>query len=239
MLTNNGKGFKSRTCDELRMNSARSNIRIARRIIKVGRNKPIEHMPGCSSCILYARGREFDVDRFLERSSLQPDQVSRRDDPGLLGKRRLFSGLSFFLGNADRRVSWHVARALKFMREKSPELRRLRRASGVAQLRLEFCSYRRTEGIQSDLLPSELLTTAGSLGIDIEWSVYPTKTEYEKILGEKIPRRAPAWARRFLKQSGKGTKTSANHAAQRTGASGFAQRQIRCHPRRRVADLCR
>jgi hypothetical protein len=154
------------------------------------------------------------VDRYLEQSSLQPDHVWRRDDPGLSGKRRPFSGLSFYLGDADRRVSWHVARALKFMREKTPELRRLRRAAGVAELRLEFCSYRRTEGIQSDILPSELLASAGSLGIDIEWSVYPTKTEYEKILGEKIPRRAPAWARNYLKRTSNGTKPPANRVGE-------------------------
>ena len=163
------------------------------------------------------------MDRFLERSSLQPDHVWRRDDKGRAGTRRPVSGLSIYLGDADRRVSWHVKRALKFMREKTPELRRLRRDPGVAQLRLEFCSYRRTEGIQSDILPSELLASAGSLGIDIEWSVYPTKREYEKILGEKIPRRPPAWARRYLKQIRNSTKAPANKTVQRTGASRSAQ----------------
>ena len=184
-------------------------------------------MPGCSSCVLYARGRSFDVERFLRRYPLEPDQVWRRTDPPILKKRkRRFSGFSISIGDVDRKASWHTARAVRFLCEWSSALRALRRTSGVSDLRLEFCSYRRTEGIQSDILPAGLLSLAGSLGIDIEWSVYPTKSEYELILGEKIPSRPPAWAKRVLKRL-RGRKAPANKTVQRTGASRSARKTKR------------
>jgi hypothetical protein len=157
-------------------------------------------MPGCSSCVLYARGRNFDVERFLRRYPLEPDHVWRRPGPPILKERkRRCSGFSIYIGEVDRKASWYTARAVRFLSEWSSALRALRRTSGVRDLRLEFCSYRRTEGIQSDILPAGLLSLAGSLGIDIEWSIYPTKSEYEWILGEKIPSRPTAWAKRVLK----------------------------------------
>jgi len=158
-------------------------------------------MPGCSSCVMYARGRNFEVDRFLQRYPLNPDHVWRRNDqPILKNRKRRSSGFSIYIGDTDRKVSWHAARAVTFLRRWSSALRALRRAPGLSDLRLEFCSYRRTDGIQSDILPPVLLSLAGSLGIDIEWSIYPTKSEYEAILGERIPSRAPPWAKRVLKK---------------------------------------
>lgn len=184
-------------------------------------------MPGCSSCVLYARGRNFDVDQFLQRYPLEPDHVWRRADPPILRKRkRRISGFSIYIGDVDRKASWHADRAVSFLCEWRSALRALRRTSGVNELRLEFCSYRRTEGIQSDLLPSGLLSLAGSMGIDIEWSVYPTKSEYESILGEKIPSRPPPWARRVLKRY-RARKTPATKTLQRTGANGSAQKANR------------
>src|SRR5687767_3947270 len=56
-------------------------------------------MPGCSSCVLYVRGRNFDVERFLRRYSLEPDHVWRRTDPPILKKRTIrFSGFSIYIG---------------------------------------------------------------------------------------------------------------------------------------------
>lgn len=175
-------------------------------------------MPGCSSCVLYARGRNFDVDRFLRRYPLDSDHVWRRADPSMFTKRRrLSSGFSFYIGRVDRAVSWHATRAVAFLTDWSPALRALRCTSGVTEVRLEFSSYRRTDGIQSDILPSNLLNLAGSLGIDIEWSVYPTKSEFEAILGEEIPRRPPRWARRVLTRL-RAHNAPANKTVQRTGA---------------------
>lgn len=187
-------------------------------------------MPGCSSCVLYARGERLEVDRFLRRYRLSPDHVWRRADQPILKKsKRRASGFSIYIGDANRKTSWHAARAVAFLRRWSSALQALRQTSGLTDLRLEFCSYRRTDGIQSDILPSALLSLAGSLGIDIEWSVYPTKQEYEAILGHKIPRRPPPWATRVLERLG-GENGPANKPVQRTGGSRFAQRGRRPPP---------
>ncbi len=173
-------------------------------------------MPGCSSCIFYARGPRFDVDRFLERTSLIPGHVWRKGDGGFRKPSRPSSGFSIYVGKADRRFSWHVARALRFLHENAADLKRLRRVHAAPRLGLEFWYYRRTEGFQTDVLPSELLRLAGSLGVDIEWVLHPTLKEFEDILGEKIPRHPPAWARRVSKQQRESTRTTANQARQAT-----------------------
>jgi len=99
---------------------------------------------------------------------MSPDHVWRRADSLILKKRRRrFSGFSIYIGNVDRPTSWHVARAVRFLGRFSSALRALRRTSRVTDLRLEFSSYRRTDGIQSDILPAHLLRLAGAMGIDI------------------------------------------------------------------------
>ncbi len=161
-------------------------------------------MPGCQYSVLSARGRDIDVDRFLLQSSLEAETVWRRDDPPLLRgtKRRRkprLSGFSLFIADVDRRSSWHMKRVEEFLIKHSRELRRLRRAPGMTGFQIEFVSYRRTEGIQWDTIPASLLCLIAALGMDIEWSVWPAPSDWEGIVGEKIPRRPPAAIRKAMK----------------------------------------
>lgn len=154
-------------------------------------------MPGCTLSAFSAKGDDFEVDRFLRQSGLKPDSVGRRGENLIVGKgKRSFSSFFVYIGDDDRRASWYFERAEKFLRQWQKDIRRLQRDPAVTELRLEFVSYRRTDGIQSDVLPASLLKLAGSLGIDIEWSLYPNAKE----LSFPVLRRAPKPARALLKK---------------------------------------
>ena len=162
-------------------------------------------MPGCYFSVLSATGREFDVDRFFERSTLEPDSVRRRDDPPLLRSSRRrrkprLSGFSLYIADVNRRSSWHMKRAEEFLIRHAQELRRLRDTPGVTHFSLEFVSYRRTEGMQWDTIPASLLRLVADLGLSIEWAVWPAKHEWEEIVKQKLPRHPPAWARKVAKK---------------------------------------
>ena len=154
-------------------------------------------MPGCYLSSFSAKGDDFEVDRFLRRSDLKTDIIGRRGETIGSGKRkRRSSSFCVYIGDDDRRASWYFERAERFLRQWQKDIRKLQRDPSVTELRLEFVSYRRTEGVQSDVLPASLLKLAGSLGVDIEWSLYPNAKE----LSFPIPRRAPKLARALLKK---------------------------------------
>ncbi|HTH49607.1 MAG TPA: hypothetical protein VMB21_18985 [Candidatus Limnocylindria bacterium] len=162
-------------------------------------------MPGCYYSVLSATGQEFDVDRFFERSTLEPDSVWRRDDPPLFrsGKRRRkprLSGFSLYNADVNRRSSWHMKRVEEFLIRHAQELGRLRDTPGVTHFSLEFVSYRRTAGMQWDTIPARLLRLVADLGLCIEWAVWPAEHEWEGIVKQKIPRHPPAWARKVAKK---------------------------------------
>jgi hypothetical protein len=157
------------------------------------------NMAGCTKCGLLARGSRFDVDDLLAKTSFTPDSVFKRGGRGLLRKPKLrYSGLNFTISQGDHLVSWHVEKAIRFMRRHSKDLHKLAAAPGVATLQFEFSCYRRTISIQCDRLSAEFLYLAGKHDIAVEWSIWPDRTQLATILGKDLPRRAPAGHRRLM-----------------------------------------
>ena len=133
-------------------------------------------------CVLRAAGADFDVDSFLATSSLEVCALFHKGELRFTtkpdGPRRARSGF-----NADVSVKeWsdlpgQIQDAKAFVAANEAELRRLRSFAGVEVVALDFPIYLRIGTndivVQSDRLPADLLLAAGSLGIDIEVTVYP------------------------------------------------------------------
>jgi len=128
-------------------------------------------------CYLTARGRTFDVDSFLKRTTLDADTIFYRGQPLKVpkGKLREVSGFSVTINHTKvfGDLEPQIPKALKFRRNHQEELRRLSRFPGVSDLWLVFpcCRPEGTYGVER--FPAELLDLAGSRGISIEVSFYP------------------------------------------------------------------
>jgi hypothetical protein len=127
---------------------------------------------------------EFDVDAFLAASSFEPDNVFHRGQRGriLRGKPCSVTGFTIQISEGFGQLRGHTEAATDFLREHEMELARLSRYPGVAEVYLDFGYDRRPEAaVQCDYLPPELLGLAGSLGIGIVLSLYPSSNESEMI----------------------------------------------------------
>jgi len=126
-------------------------------------------------CTFKVTGKNFDVDAFGAESTLVPEVVYRRGRPfGNAGNRCHYSGFSVRVSTVFGRLAPQIRDAIKFLGRNVRELERLSRFSGATDRRLVFPYCPSDVACASELLPSHLLAKAGSLGIAIEISVYPS-----------------------------------------------------------------
>jgi hypothetical protein len=132
------------------------------------------------SAVLRAYGVAFDVDAFLSGSTLPICAVKRRGEPVLPssqpnGRRHEQSGVHVLASDADfAEFQRQVAEATAFLRSEAEQVRRLCEWPGVEVVALDFGVEQRDVAVQAILLPPELVRLAGSLGLGIELSRYPT-----------------------------------------------------------------
>ncbi len=127
-------------------------------------------MPGC---VLRASGGAFDVDAYLKGSRFKPDIVYRKGQrrrPASRGAQKA-SGFNVLISDSDESKEQVVA-AMKFLRDNRDELLRLIRFGGVEAAIIDLSCPQREYLARTAHLPSELLTAAGALGLDIEVSFY-------------------------------------------------------------------
>ncbi|HEY5909307.1 MAG TPA: hypothetical protein VJA21_01750 [Verrucomicrobiae bacterium] len=93
-------------------------------------------------CYFTARGRTFNVDSFLKRTTLDADALFYRGQPLKVpkGKLQKVSGLSVTINHTRvfGDLEPQIAKALRFLRKQQKELLRLSRFPGVSDLRLVF-----------------------------------------------------------------------------------------------------
>ena len=136
--------------------------------------------------VVRAYGKNFDVDAFLAHCTLPVCAVKRLGAPVHPasepdGRRYTESGVHVLAGEGDfSDLPLQVEQAIAFLRKNESELRRLSTFSGVEIATLDFGIERRDVIFQFDRLPAELLQLAGSLGLDIEVSQYPTADKTEE-----------------------------------------------------------
>jgi hypothetical protein len=139
------------------------------------------------SAVLRADGDTFDVDAFLADSTLPVCAVYRRGEPVLptsqpLGRRHERSGVHVLASDAGfEEFPRQVAEAAAFLLAEFNQVQRLCGWPGVARVTLDFGVVRRDVAVQCDVLPPELVRVAGSLGIAIELSHYPSCGEDQSV----------------------------------------------------------
>ena len=126
-------------------------------------------------CTLRAWGKYFDVDRFVAGSRWKVSRVYHRGSKDFK-KKSLYSGFNLGISNASlKSVKAQAADAVKWLQRNGPELRRLRRSSGVQGITLDFPVNSRLGkkiAVQCDRFPSDLIAAAGRFGLEIELSIY-------------------------------------------------------------------
>ncbi len=131
-------------------------------------------MPGC---VLRASGRCFDVDGFLQQSTLQACASFRKGQARVAGGRRISDsdGLNVEVSTADGdHVPLQIQEAAEFLKANREELRRLVAWPGVEEVQLDFgwdFPYQRTVA-QFQFFSPQFLRECGGLGIGMEISVY-------------------------------------------------------------------
>lgn len=129
------------------------------------------------SCVLRAAGRNFDVDSFLQSSSLELLIVYHR------GQRRFpsskmtpdeESGMNISVSNREfSDLTGQIEDAMRFLTDHLEELTRLRDFPGLERLVLDFPVADRDVAVQRDGFPAALISLMGELRIDLHVSHYP------------------------------------------------------------------
>jgi hypothetical protein len=122
--------------------------------------------------VLRAWGDNFDVDKFLKTSDIDPCLVYHTDDRrgmgtwGTNGFNAPFSDAEF------EDIETQINDAIAFLQRYKSELKRLVGFDSVESVCLDFALRQRDAFMFSDSLPAKLLALADNLGIDIVMSYY-------------------------------------------------------------------
>ncbi len=138
------------------------------------------------SCMFRISGKTLDVDDLLSHIPLKSTQVYRRGEPVFpksqpKGRKHKESGAGFLVSGADfNRFQVQKRDAIAFLRTKKAMVRRVMAWPGVDGGELDFGIEQREVIVQCEYFPAQLLKLAGSLGLDIEISLYPPFDEKKK-----------------------------------------------------------
>jgi hypothetical protein len=130
-------------------------------------------------CVLRARGTSFAVDEFLAASTLNPITVFHRGQPQWSkappgSPLPNESGFHADASEADfSNLRGQIADATRFLKQNQSELARLVAFPGVERVSLDFGIEERDMAAQSERFPPNLLSALGSLGIWLEFTLYP------------------------------------------------------------------
>lgn len=129
------------------------------------------------SCVLRATGSNFDVDSFLNGSTLKPLIIYHRGQTrfqDLKTQPDNQSGMNVSVSNREfSDLMGQIEDAIQFLSENANELRRLRSFAGVERLVMDFPIENREVAVQSDYFPAPLLSLMGELQINLIVSHYP------------------------------------------------------------------
>jgi len=153
------------------------------------------------SCVLRVGGRRFDVDRCLSKVRLRVLRVRRRGVPFSQttpnSPKDTFSNCNILVSNRDfSEFPAQVRDAARFLQRNRKVIRYLRDFPGVQWATLDFGVELRDTAVHCDLLPSNLLLSAGTLGLAIEVSHYPPSERRRPVTGKAARRPSPSERRR-------------------------------------------
>lgn len=135
------------------------------------------------SCMLRAGGKSFNIDDFIGKTSLVAHSVWRRGEKRFLTSTtnktiKDSSGVRVIVSKADFcEFSKQIEDTISFLRKNHDDLKKLTSFSGVEGTEIDFGAEIHPPGWASFTFPPELLILAGSAGISLCLSVYPTENE--------------------------------------------------------------
>ncbi len=147
---------------------------------RLGKGKKVNR-GGNMGCVLRVSGKNFDVDKFLKKTKQKICKVYYRGMPIFkskpAGEKYRESGINFTVSKADfSNLKGQIKGAIKYLNKHNAELKQLSRCPDLdGEMLLDFGVEDRDTYTQADLLPSELLKSAGCLNISISISRYPVK----------------------------------------------------------------
>lgn len=132
-------------------------------------------------CVLRARGSTFAVDEFLAESSLRPITIFHRGQKQSAKSQPVaVSGFHADVSPADfSNLLRQIADAVQFVEQNQAELARLVGFPGVENVSVDFGIEERDVAAQSERFPPNLLRMLGSLGIWLEFTLYPSQKPSE------------------------------------------------------------
>ena len=133
------------------------------------------------SAILRVYGKSFDVDSFIENTSLKIIKAYRKGERrNPKSKPNIYSGINIRVSDIDfDNYEGQQDESLAFMAAHEEELIRLRDFTGVDSLTIDYGAEIYPPGWCSFRFPHELMLKAGELKINLELSVYPTDPDEE------------------------------------------------------------
>lgn len=133
-------------------------------------------------CVLRAWGSTFAVDEFLAESSFRPITVFHRGQKQSSKSRTMTaSGFHADVSPADfSDLQGQIADAVQFVERNQDELARLVGFPGVENVSVDFGIEERDVAAQSERFPPNLLRLLGSLGISLEFTLYPCQEPAER-----------------------------------------------------------
>jgi hypothetical protein len=134
------------------------------------------------ACVLRARGSSFAVDEFLAKSLLQPITVFHRGEKQSSRSRPMAaSGFHTRVSAADfSNLQGQISDAIQFVERYQDELARLVGFAGVENVSVDFGIEERDIAAQSERFPPNLLRMLGSLGVWLEFTLYPCQQPSER-----------------------------------------------------------
>jgi hypothetical protein len=137
------------------------------------------------TCMLRAGGTDFDVDGFMEKSSLEVDSLWRKGEkrfPKSTHSEEInqSSGIRVVASEAEfSELSQQIQDVISFLRGNLEQVKMLVSLPGADGAILDFGAEINPSGCASFTFPPQLLLLAGEAGVSVCLSVYPTDTEEE------------------------------------------------------------
>jgi hypothetical protein len=130
------------------------------------------------ACILRISGETLAIDELLVSVPLKPCSIYRKGQPTSTrpnARNAMTSGMNIVVSEADfDAFKTQLAESEAFLQSNYDSLQKLVNWPGVEEMRLDFGIEMRNVYSQCDYFPASLVKLAGSLGLGLELSQYPT-----------------------------------------------------------------
>ena len=131
------------------------------------------------SAILRVSGESFDVDSFVEGTTLKIIKIFRKGEKrNPKSKPNVNSGINIEVSSIDfDNYKGQLDESLEYLESNEEELIRLQNFTGIESIYIDYGAEIYPPGWCSFYFPHALLLKAGELRIDLGLSVYPTDNE--------------------------------------------------------------